>query len=265
MIRIERLGYAVGDKKLLEDIHCQLRPGELTVLLGANGAGKSTLLRLLSGELRLQQGSIYWKSLSLADLSPRQLALQRAVLGQHYAVNLPFTGEEVVMMGRYPHYDRHPSGRDKAIVKEVLERVAAKHLASRLFNTMSGGEQQRVQLARVLAQLEEGEGGDLTGKFLLLDEPTASMDYWHQQLCLQQARELCRRGLTVIMVLHDLNLAAQVADQLLVLKGGRLVASGTPAELLDAALIRDVYGLETKIFYPEPGAAPVVIVNLQTC
>lgn len=262
MIRIERLGYAVGERKLLDDIHCQLRPGELTVLLGANGAGKSTFLRLLSGELRPQKGNIYWKSILLHDLSPRQLALTRAVLGQHYAVNLPFTGEEIVMMGRYPHYDRHPSERDRAIVKEVLDRVAATHLADRLFTTLSGGEQQRIQLARVLAQLEDG---DLAGKYLLLDEPTASMDYWHQQLCLQQARELCRRGLTVMMVLHDLNLAAQVADQLLILKGGKLVAAGTPGKLLDSALIREVYGLETKIFYPEPGAAPVVIVNLQTC
>ncbi len=280
MIRVEGVSYHSWGRKILDGISCIIRPGELTVILGPNGAGKSTLLRLLSGEKKPAEGSVFFNGKSLSSFSPRQLALQRAVLGQQYTMSLPFTCGEVVMMGRYPHYRDQPDRRDHEIVAEALSALSAGHLTGRLFNTLSGGEQQRVQLARVLAQLEEkGEmegkegrikremkaGAEAKARFLLLDEPTANMDYLHQQLCLQRAREFCRRGQTVVMILHDLNLAAQLADRLLVLKEGRLVAEGEPRQLLDVEFIRAVYGLEAKIFYPEPGGFPVIITNLQSC
>lgn len=263
MLRIKKVSYCTRQgKKLLDGIDCEIRPGELTVLLGPNGAGKSTLLRVLSGERAPHEGRVFFNGIDVHNLSPRELALRRAVLGQQYAVGLPFTCREVVMMGRYSHY-RDRNGSDRAIVDAALSAVDSSHLSERLFNTLSGGEQQRVQLARVLVQLEGGER--TVAKFLLLDEPTASMDYLHQHLCLRQARELCRSGLIVVLVLHDLNLAAQLADRLLVMKDGRLVATGTPRALLGVEFIREVYGVETKIFYPEPGGAPVVITNLQSC
>lgn len=265
MIRVEGLSYYAGGKKLLDGISCVIRPGELTVILGPNGAGKSTLLRLLSGERKPDEGRVLFNETVLYSLSPRQLALRRAVLGQQYTMTLPFTCEEVVMMGRYPHYRDQPDSRDHAIVAEALSALGAGHLSRRLFNTLSGGEQQRVQLARVLAQLEEKDLKEVMSRFLLLDEPTANMDYLHQQICLRRAKEFCRRGQTVVMVLHDLNLAAQLADRLLVLKEGRLVAEGAPRQLLGVEFIRDVYGLEAKIFYPEPEGFPVVITNLQSC
>lgn len=261
MIRIEGVFYATREGKvLLDGIDCVVPAGELTVILGPNGAGKSTLLRVLSGERAPRSGAVYFRNVAVHSLSARQLALQRAVLGQQYSVSLPFTVKEVVMMGRYPHYRDRPGARDHAIVQEMLELVDAADLSGRLFNSLSGGEQQRVQLARALVQLD-----DVSGKYLLLDEPTASLDYWHQQLCLVQVRKLCRKGLTVVMILHDLNVAAQVADRLLVLKRGRLVGVGPPKELLGVELIREVYGLETKLFYPEPDGVPVILTNLKTC
>ncbi len=260
-----------GGRKILEEISCTILPGELTVLLGPNGAGKSTLLRILSGEKKPHTGSVLWDGRSIHSMSFRELALQRGVLTQQYAVNLPFTVEEVVMMGRYPHYRNSPSVNDKRIVSESLQEMQAGHLSGRLFNTLSGGEQQRVQMARVLAQLRDQDGesaGRKEGmppdrKMLLLDEPTASMDLLHQQLCLRKAKQLAEEGYTVVVVLHDLNLASQFADRLLLLKTGKLLATGRPSDVLKPDLIYTVYGMETAVIYPSSYNFPVIIPVLQ--
>jgi iron complex transport system ATP-binding protein len=248
-------------------VSCNIFPGELAVLLGANGAGKSTLLRLLSGERAPHTGRIWWGHRLLHTIAAAELARRRAVLTQHTVVTLPFTVEEIVLMGRYPHYGSAPSGKDKEIVKECLKEMQAGHLKDRIFYTLSGGEQQRVHMARVLAQLrgtrmDEGirPGMDeVRPGLLLLDEPTSSLDWRHQQLCLQKARDLAAGGYTVMVVLHDLNLTAQFADKIILLKNGRLLAAGERDEVLQPDFIHQAYGMETQVFHPEGSPFPVII------
>lgn len=256
MLRIEDVGYRVGRKKILDGLTCNILPGELTVLLGANGAGKSTLLRLLSGERSPHTGEVWWDDRLLHAIAPAELARRRAVLTQQVVVSLPFTVEEIVLMGRYPHFRNSPSESDRAIVGECLEEMQAGHLRGRLFYTLSGGEQQRVQMARALAQVRGAAAGS---GMLLLDEPTSSLDWLHQQSCLQQAKMLALSGYTVVVVLHDLNLAAQFADKILMLRDGRLLAAGVREEVLRPAVIRQAYGIETTVIYPEGCSFPVII------
>lgn len=249
-----------GDgRKILDNISCTILPGKLTVFLGPNGAGKSTLLRIVSGEMKPHNGTVWLDNLSIHSIPIRQLALQRGVLSQQYSVSLPFTVEEVVTMGRYPHYRNSPSAKDRLIVSQCLQEMEVDHLSARLFNTLSGGEQQRVQMARVLAQLGDEDGLPAGSKILLLDEPTASMDLLHQQQCLNKARQLAEQGYTVVAVLHDLNLAARFADALLLLKDGKLLANGKPSELLEPGLIFSAYGIETTVLRPDQYDFPVII------
>ena len=262
MLRIENISHRVGRQQIIDGLTCTIQPGELTVLLGANGAGKSTLLRLLAGGRAPYAGKILWDQRLLHTIGAAELARRRAVLTQHTVVSLPFTTEEIVMMGRYPHYRNHPCEGDSRIVEECLREMQAIHLKERLFYTLSGGEQQRVQMARVLAQLRVTPGGRKEGDaggMLLLDEPTSSLDWLHQQLCLQKAKELAISGYTVVVVLHDLNLAAQFADTILLMKGGRLVAAGHKEEVLRPELIRQAYGIDATVIYPEECLFPVII------
>jgi len=260
MIQVNDISYYSNSrgrgKAILNGLSFSIRAGALTVLLGPNGAGKSTFLRLLSGERRPYKGTILWNGREVHSLAPGELALRRGVLTQQYSMSLPFTVEEVVMMGRYPHHGNGHSDKDGVIVLECLREMQAEHLAQRLFNTLSGGEQQRVQMARVLAQLTGPVEWD---SMLLLDEPTASMDWLHQQLCLRKARQLAEKGMTVVVVLHDLNLAAQFADFLLLMKNGRLLAMGTPSDLLEPGLIASAYGIHSTVIYPEGCDHPVII------
>ncbi|HVU57587.1 MAG TPA: heme ABC transporter ATP-binding protein [Puia sp.] len=256
MIRVDHISYRAGNRrrKILDDISCNILPGGVTVLLGANGAGKSTFLRILSGEQSPQSGKVWWNDRPLHAMAPAELAKRRAVLTQHATIDLPFTVEEIVLMGRYPHYGSKPSVRDKDIVMECLKEMQVAHLSGRAFPTLSGGEQQRVQMARVLAQLEGA--GD---KILLLDEPTSNLDLLHQQLCLQKARQLSRKGHIVIVVLHDLNLAAQFADAILLLKQGRLLATGPTKAVLIPELIRQAYDMDIAVLYPEGYLFPIIV------
>jgi iron complex transport system ATP-binding protein len=263
MIRIDNItqwARTPAGRKILDSISCTILPGKLTVLLGPNGAGKSTLLRIVSGEKKPHAGTVFLDNQSIHSIPIRQLALQRGMLTQQYSVSLPFTVAEVVTMGRYAHYRNSPSAKDRRIVSECLQQMQVAHLSDRLFNTLSGGEQQRVQMARVLAQL--GDGAADSRKILLLDEPTASMDLLHQQQCLGKARELAEQGYTVVAVLHDLNLAAQFADSLLLLKEGKLLAGGSPSDILEPGLIYKAYGMETAIIYPDQYDFPVIIPTL---
>lgn len=257
MIEANNIHYSAGNKRILQQVSFQAQPGQLTVLLGANGAGKSTLLRLLAGEMYPQSGQLMFNGQQIHSYSPAQLALHRAVLTQHFTVTLPFTCEEIVMMGRYPHYGQTPAQADHNIVAANMNDLNITHFRKRQFNTLSGGEQQRVQFARVLTQLDAATNP--TKKMLLLDEPTASMDYLHQQRCLRKAREVARMGCTVIVVLHDLNLAAQFADHILLLREGLLIGKDTPAQLLTPDIIQMTYGIAVNVIHHHDYPFPIII------
>ena len=253
MLRVERLEVRRGSCVVLSGIDLQLRPGEVRGVLGPNGAGKSTLLAALTGELPASTGQVTLDQRALDDWSGPERARRLAVLPQSSSLNFAFRVEEVVAMGRLPH----DSGRvrDAQIVQEALHAADAAHLAGRSYLELSGGERQRVHLARVLAQL--WPGGD--GQILLLDEPTSMLDPLHQHTCLQAVRHLAESGAAVLVILHDLNLAARYCDRLLLLEQGRAHALGTPAEVLRAEPLQAVFGLEVLVqTHPERGHPLIV-------
>ncbi|WP_164007655.1 heme ABC transporter ATP-binding protein [Pyxidicoccus trucidator] len=234
-----------GRGRTIGPIDLVLQPGEVVAVVGPNGAGKSTLLSALAGELRLAAGEVLLEGLPLERWQPRERARRLAVLPQESSLGFGFTVLEVALLGRSPHTGRGSQGADLDAALAALDATDMRHLASRPYPTLSGGEKQRVQLARVLAQLsaplEQGH------RYLLLDEPTASLDLAHQHLVLEAAGRFAREGGAVLAVLHDLNLAARHAHRLVLLAGGRLVEEGPPAQVLRPELIADTFGLDVVI------------------
>ncbi|RYZ54568.1 MAG: heme ABC transporter ATP-binding protein [Proteobacteria bacterium] len=235
MIMLKDILLRKGKRELLNIPDLKIPGGKITVVLGPNGAGKSTLLKVLSGSITADQGEVLLFGLKISEWSARKLAQSRAMLSQHY--NLPFSMpvRELVALGRYPH---SVSGREAAIVQEIMEEMQLIPLENRNVQTLSGGEQQRTHMARVLLQLKDDE--DERPKLLLLDEPVSSLDIVHQQTILKMARKCANKGYTVVMVLHDLNLAIQYADHFLILKKGQLIAS-TPT--LNPEILSDLFDI----------------------
>ena len=254
MIEVEKIHFGVKNKSLLQDVSFKAKTGEFWAVVGANGAGKSTLMKLLSKELTPTQGKISFHNKDLKKYSLKELAQKRAVLAQQNVITLAFTVHDIVLMGRYPFYDSKPSQRDLSIVDHCLQKVGIIHFRDRLYPTLSGGEQQRVQLARTLAQIWEVREG-----FIFLDEPTSGMDLLHQYETFQLAREMTQKGYGVIAVVHDLNFALQYADQVLMLKKGKMFAIGNASEVLTGENIRDAFGVSVRIFQPDDSPFPVII------
>lgn len=256
MFEARQLSLSISGFDLLQDINLQIEPGKVMAILGPNGAGKTSLLRLLTGETLPSTGEVIFNGVPLNQWQPRQRAKILSVLPQGSPLNFPFTAREVVMMGRIPH----ATGlvKDTEIVDAALCAVGGSYLDKRFYTQMSGGEKQRVQLARVLAQIWESDGsGD---RFLVLDEPTSAFDLAHQQLTLEIVKNFARQGAGVLMVLHDLNLAAGCADQLVMLHCGEIAAQGSPESVLTNAMINEVFNVDASIgVHPKTGS-PLVIV-----
>lgn len=230
LIRAQNLSVELGGRRIVDAVSVDLRPGEMTALVGPNGAGKSTLLALLTGERTLTSGTVHYGNTTLSSLKQRHRAQIRSVLPQHTNTLFSFTAREVVMMGRFP-WDSSTLD-DQRIANDSLRQAGAAHLAERSFPTLSGGEQALVNLARVLTQRTP---------IVFLDEPTAALDLGHQELVMRIADTLARSGHTVVVVVHDLNLAARFAHRVLVLDQGRLVADGSPRDALRPDLLSRLY------------------------
>ncbi|MDT9676827.1 heme ABC transporter ATP-binding protein [Pseudomonas sp. JV414] len=255
MLRTQNLQIRRGRKIVLTDITLELKPGEVLGVLGPNGASKSTLLGALCGELHADHGSVWLDERELSHWAGAQRAQRLAVLPQVSTLDFAFRVEEVVGMGRLPYQSGRV--RDDEIVAAALLAADARHLSGRSYLALSGGERQRVHLARVLAQLWPGEAGQT----LLLDEPTSMLDPLHQHTTLQAVREFADRGAAVLVILHDLNLAARYCDRLLLLEGGRPVALDTPEQVLRPEPLRAVFGLEVLVQpHPERGH-PLIIAR----
>ncbi|WP_105102047.1 heme ABC transporter ATP-binding protein [Microbulbifer pacificus] len=239
--------YPRAASSLLERISLGFAGGEVTALLGPNGCGKTSLLRAISGELDYR-GNIRLFGRPQADWyrsqsEHRALARRYGLLAQHSNLNFAFTCREVVQLGLGPgSLSRAEQGER---VEHFMQRADVWHLRDRLFPSLSGGEKQRVQLARVLSQLSLADPGD--DKILLLDEPTSALDLKHQHDVLSLAREVAGEGTAVVAVLHDLNLAARYADRMVMLADGRIQADGAPAELLQPELVERVYGYRGRL------------------
>ncbi|WAJ36604.1 heme ABC transporter ATP-binding protein [Pseudomonas sp. GOM7] len=255
MLRADNLGVRRGDTLVLQGIDLQVQPGAVLGVLGPNGAGKSTLLAALSGEVAACQGSVSLDGQPLASWPGQTRARRLAVLPQSSSLSFAFAVREVVAMGRLPHASGRQ--RDAEIVLQALRAADAEHLASRSYLTLSGGERQRVHLARVMAQLWPGE----QGCSLLLDEPTSALDPLHQHTTLAAVRAFAQRGVAVLVILHDLNLAARYCDHLVLLHQGRAQAQGSPDQVLQADLLHSVFGLDVLIQRHPERDHPLIVVR----
>ena len=255
------LSYSVGTSQLLRGVTLNLQAGQLHAVIGPNGSGKSTLLKLLSSELHPQQGKITLNQKPLSQWSALEQAQQRAVLPQNDHLNFAFISEQVVALGRMPCLQQSPQ-QEQAIVREALKATDALHLAQRDYPTLSGGERARVQLARILAQVWEPI--DLGPRYLLLDEPTANLDLAHQHLCLQLARKFVSQNAGALVILHDPNLAMSYADRVTLLCNGKVVATGTPAEVLTAQNLKQVYGVSIELLTSATTHQPYIVVTTRS-
>lgn len=231
------VGHRFGRREVLAEVDLEVRPGEVLGLLGENGAGKSTLIRCLAGLIRPTVGTVWLDGQRLARLGSRSRARRIAFVAQSSAEAVPLTVAEVVALGCLPHrgWLQFGGARGGEVVDRALAQVDVAHLAERSFAELSGGERQRVTLARALAQ---------AAQVLLLDEPTNHLDVRHQLAVLDLIRHA---GATAVVALHDMNLAAAFCDRLAVLRAGRLIATGTPSEVLTAGFIRRAFEVQASI------------------
>ncbi|AUA14260.1 heme ABC transporter ATP-binding protein [Streptomyces sp. SID8382] len=246
----EGLEVRLAGRTVLAEAELTVRAGEVLALVGPNGAGKSTLLAALAADLPAESGTVRLGGRPVAAWTPGELALRRAVLPQTATLSFPFTVEEVVRMGRAPWAGTPAEDEDEAAVAAAMERTEVAEFAARPFSALSGGERARVALARVLAQRTA---------LLLLDEPTAALDLRHQELVLRVCRERAAAGDAVVVVLHDLSLAAAYADRAALLHGGRIAAEGAPSEVFDAAPLSRVYRQPVEVIRHPRTGEPIVL------
>ncbi|MFC9547565.1 heme ABC transporter ATP-binding protein [Streptomyces sp. NPDC056956] len=249
LVEAERVTVRLGSRDVLAGVDVTARAGEVLALVGPNGAGKSTLLSALAADLAPTAGTVRIHGRPAAAWSAPELALRRAVLPQSASLSFPFTVEEVVRMGRAPWTGSAP-GEDDAAVAAAMAATEVTPFAARPFSALSGGERARVALARVLAQRTP---------VLLLDEPTAALDIRHQELVLRLCRERARSGDAVVVVLHDLGLAAAYAHRVAVLCKGRVAADGPPSTLFSERLLSEVYDQPVEVF-PHPRTGAVLVL-----
>lgn len=235
----------IHSRTLLDQVSLTIEPGRVHAVLGPNGAGKSTLLKLLSGEQRSTAGQVLLEDRAIHAWPAQERARRRAVLPQSESLNFDFTARQVVSLGRMPCVLQTPT-RENEIISSALEATGVSHLDGRLYPTLSGGERMRVQLARVLAQIWETPSHP---RYLLLDEPTASLDLAHQHSCLRLARQFAADGTGVLLVLHDPNLALSYADEVTLLCCGQIIAQGAPEQVLTQENLERVYGVRIEILH----------------
>jgi iron complex transport system ATP-binding protein len=259
MLRTENISFSVGKKQILKNVSASFLPGEFNMILGPNGSGKSSFLKIFSGEINKFQGTVLYDDKKIKELRKEELAKKRAVMSQQADLSFPLLVEEVVMMGRYPHFTFNPNKKDIAICNEVIERMNLVEFKERNYLTLSGGEKQRVQYARVLAQVWEKPTDGY--RYLFLDEPLNSLDISYQHEFLQVAVELIKDHTVLIAVMHDINLAAHYADNLFFFKEGELVVHGKPKDILSAGMIEKVFNIKTTVIENPVTGKPLIIYN----
>ncbi|WP_045857169.1 heme ABC transporter ATP-binding protein [Teredinibacter purpureus] len=258
VLELHNVSVQIGTFSLLREACLQLEHNEVVAIVGPNGAGKSTLLKTISGDLHTHQGDILFHGAPLRALPPNERAKKIAVLPQHSELNFPFSVTEVVALGRIPHATGLNS--DTAIVRDAMKALDITHLRERLYPQLSGGEKQRVQLARVLAQLWQTDTSER--RLLLLDEPTAHIDIGHQQQLMSEIKTFAQQNVAILLVLHDINLAIQYADRLIAMHSGNIIASGRPENIITQPLIDQLFGNRVKVLTHPNDHKPIVLPGL---
>ena len=244
MLEALHVGVRCDGRRLLDDVSIQLRPRRFHALLGPNGAGKSTLLQILAGDREPDEGKACLDGIELSSWPLSALARRRAVLPQHDNLRFALRVDDVVRLGRLP-WGEAPSEAQSRLVEQCLNSVGLESMANRAYPSLSGGERARAQLARVLAQLSGGEATSTA--YLLLDEPTANLDLAHQHHCLRRLRQFVDQGGAVLAILHDPNQASCYADDVTLIKTGRIQCSGKAADVLTSDALSALYDTDLRV------------------
>jgi iron complex transport system ATP-binding protein len=253
MAELERVSYRVGDTVILNEVTVSFAPNRFNVILGPNGAGKSTLLRIATGLLEPTSGRVRYGERPVSGYAAPALARKRAVLSQRVELAFPLDVEDVVLMGRYPYYGRTPAKHDREIVSRALEIVGMTERRRQRYTTLSGGEQQKVQLARVLAQIWNYDE-PREPRYLFLDEPTTSLDVHYQLHLLDVARGLLDYECTVIAILHDITIALQYGDAFFLMENGRVAHEAHDAAEIPVELVERVFRVRaSRVVDPTDG------------
>jgi iron complex transport system ATP-binding protein len=255
LIRVDNITISYGNGEVLSSVSLALGPGEIIVLVGANGAGKTTLIRAMNGTVELVGGNIELDGRNLEELSRREIARNVAVVAQENETRFPVTVLEFVLSGRFVHGGAFgwETEDDIEAARQALIDCDLGPFESRLMNHLSGGERQRVVLARAIAT---------NARILLLDEPTANLDLAHQAMMFRLVRERCRTlGASAVVITHDLNLASEFADEIIMLKNGKIAAKGPPTEVLTAENVRDVFAVDVMLDR-NPASGNVRVTNV---
>ena len=250
MIDVQSVGLVLDGRAIIKNVSLQVFPGEVLALVGPNGAGKSSLLSIMAGDTPATSGTALLSGSDVTKYRPDQAARLRAVLMQSNQVSFPFTVWEIVEMGRAPWSRTTSRGEDNEAIADALARADVESLTERRFNQLSGGERARVSLARVLAQRTP---------VVLLDEPTAALDLKHQESVMTTVRDIANQGRAVVVVVHDLSVAAGYADRVAMLDSGRLEAIGAPREVIVSERVSRIYGLEVDIDVAGNPPRPIVL------
>ena len=249
---LEGVSVVRSKRTILSDITLAIEPGEVFALVGPNGAGKSTLLGVLSGDITPTEGQAFVDGQTTSSYRPKKLSQHRAILLQSNQVSFPFRVRQVVEMGRNPWVGTDQAADDEAMIDQAMQMVGIDDLATRRFNELSGGERARVSLARVLAQ---------DTQLMLLDEPTAALDLHHQDRVMRVIQGRASGSRSVVVVVHDLSLAAAYADRVGLIVGGRLVAVGTPEQVMTPEILSDAYNVSLEVMRAPDGNLMVVPVR----
>ncbi|MCE0558213.1 MULTISPECIES: heme ABC transporter ATP-binding protein [unclassified Motilimonas] len=254
MLQAVNINLTRDDKAVLTEVNIALNCNEVVALVGPNGAGKSSLFNVISGEL-FSTGQVLIEQKLRATWPPRELAERLAILPQSSQLNFPFSAFEVVNIGRMNKTTGHLE--NEQVIRQVMSWTDIQDKAQNIYTHLSGGEKQRVQLARTFAQIWEKPS--LGGRYLLLDEPTAALDLYHQHQLLSLLKELALLQIGSLVVLHDLNLAARYADRIVVLDHGKVVAQGTSGEVFTQSLLKNVFSLEGEVITHPKSGYPVIL------
>ncbi len=252
MIQAHNVSVAIRGRTIISEVNAEVRPGELAAIVGPNGSGKTTFLRALAGDVPFS-GNIAINGSDLAAMKPWQAASRRAVLPQAITLSFPFTVREIVRLGLAGGRSGLSAVEERRLPERALARVDLDGFAGRFYQELSGGEQQRVQLARVLCQVWSPVLDGMP-RYLLLDEPVSSLDIKHQLTIMNIARDFVGGGGGVIAVLHDLNLASMFADRMWVMHRGRIAAAGAPSDVLKDEMLSRVFGCDLRVGFLPPGA-----------
>ncbi len=256
MLKLQNINYTIGSNHILNSINVNFAPGELHMILGPNGSGKTSLLKIASGQIENFNGLVWYDDMALNEINTATLATFRSYLSQQNNIPFPIKAIELIQMGRYPHYEYQATKKDYDIIHAVIDQLAITHLKNRDFNTLSGGEQQRVQFARVLAQVWEKSKNN--NRYLFLDEPLNNLDIQYQKYLLQTIRSIISEDIAVIMIVHDINWALAFSDKVYFLQNGNLIANGNPIEIITPELIQEVFKIDAKLISIPGQKYPIV-------